>query len=90
MYQLSLLEKNFDKLIEKINEPSWMTQTRREAFEKYAALPLEASALYSKYSNANKLIPDNVFFVKILKFSNTICQKILKKRESLLQISYRQ
>jgi FeS assembly protein SufD len=62
MYQLSLLEKNFDKLIENVNEPSWMTQNRHEAFKKYNTLPLESSALYSKYSNANKLIPDNIFF----------------------------
>jgi len=62
MYQLSLLEKNFDKLIEKVNEPSWMTQNRHEAFKKYTTLPLESSALYSKYSNANKLIPDTIFF----------------------------
>jgi FeS assembly protein SufD len=62
MYQLSLLEKNFDKLIENVNEPSWMIQNRHDAFKKYTNLPLESSALYSKYSNANKLIPDNIFF----------------------------
>jgi FeS assembly protein SufD len=62
MYQLSLLEKNFNNLIENVKEPSWMTQTRHEAFKKYTSLPLESSALYSKYSNANKLIPDNIFF----------------------------
>ena len=62
MYQLSLLEKNFNNLIENVKEPSWMTQTRHEAFKKYISLPLESSALYSKYSNANKLIPDNIFF----------------------------
>ncbi len=62
MYQLSLLEKNFNNLIENVKEPSWMTQTRHEAFKNYTSLPLESSALYSKYSNANKLIPDNIFF----------------------------
>lgn len=62
MYQLSLLEKNFNNLIENVKEPSWMTQTRHEAFKQYTSLPLESSALYSKYSNANKLIPDNIFF----------------------------
>jgi FeS assembly protein SufD len=62
MYQLSLLEKNFNNLIGNVKEPSWMTQTRHEAFKKYTSLPLESSTLYSKYSNANKLIPDNIFF----------------------------
>jgi FeS assembly protein SufD len=62
MYQLSLLEKNFDNLIDNIKEPSWMTQTRHEAFKKYTSLPLESSSLYSKYSNANKLIDNNIFF----------------------------
>ncbi|HZL24133.1 MAG TPA: SufD family Fe-S cluster assembly protein, partial [Nitrososphaeraceae archaeon] len=62
MYQLSLLEKNFDNYIENFKEPSWMKQLRGEAFRNYTSLPLESSALYSKYSNANKLIVDKVFF----------------------------
>ena len=62
MYQLSFLEKNFNNLIENVKEPSWMTQTRQEAFKNYTSLPLESSSLYSKYSNANKLIADNIFF----------------------------
>ena len=66
MYQLSLLEKNFNNLIENVKEPSWMTQTRHEAFKNYTSLPLESSALYSKYSNANKLIPDNIFLILLL------------------------
>jgi hypothetical protein len=62
MYKLSLLDKNFNNLIENVKEPSWMTQTRHEAFKKYTSLPLESSALYSKYSNANKLHAEKVFF----------------------------
>lgn len=62
MYQLSLLEKNFNNLIENVKEPSWMTQTRNEAFKKYTSLPFESSPLYSKYSNVNKLNADNIFF----------------------------
>jgi Fe-S cluster assembly protein SufB len=62
MYQLSLLEKNFDNFIENLREPSWMKQSRYEAFKSYTTLPLESSALYSKYSNANKLIAEKVFF----------------------------
>ena len=62
MYQLSLLEKNFENFIEDFKEPPWMKQSRYEAFKSYISLPLEASALYSKYSNANKLIAEKVFF----------------------------
>ena len=62
MFQLSLLEKNFDNYIDNFKEPSWMKQIRCEAFKNYNSLPLESSALYSKYSNANKLIVDKVFF----------------------------
>jgi FeS assembly protein SufD len=62
MYQLSTLEKNFNNFIEELNEPSWMIQSRYDAFKKYSALPLESSALYSKYSNANKILADHIFF----------------------------
>jgi Fe-S cluster assembly protein SufB len=62
MYQLSLLEKNFGNFIKNFEEPSWVTQSRHEAFKSYTSLPLESSSLYSKYSNANKLITEKVFF----------------------------
>jgi hypothetical protein len=62
MYQLSLLEKNFGNFIKNFEEPSWVTQSRHEAFKSYTNLPLESSSLYSKYSNANKLITEKVFF----------------------------
>src|SRR5215208_4151927 len=61
MYQLSLLEKNFGNFIKNFQEPSWVKQSRKEAFKNYTSLPLESSSLYSKYSNANKLIADKVF-----------------------------
>ena len=70
MYQLSLLEKNFNNLIENVKEPSWMTKTRHEAFKKYTSLPLESSVLYSKYSNANKLMADNIFFNNVTLLNN--------------------
>ena len=91
MYQLSLLEKNFENFIEDFKEPPWMKQSRYEAFKSYISLPLEASALYSKYSNANKLIAEKVFFndtnlqlqffyVTIKKFLNHLSQKSWKKK----------
>jgi hypothetical protein len=61
MYQLSLLEKNFGNFIKNFQEPSWVKQSRKEAFKSYTSLPLESSSLYSKYSNANKLIAEKIF-----------------------------
>src|SRR5579885_744985 len=43
-------------------EPSWMLDQRREAFSKFASLPLEVSPLYSKYSDANRIKPQGVRF----------------------------
>src|SRR5688572_25299169 len=62
MYQLSLLEKNFGNFIKNFEERSWLRQSRHEDFKSYTNLPLESSSLYSKYSNANKLIAEKVFF----------------------------
>jgi FeS assembly protein SufD len=45
-----------------VNEPSWLTDARRQAFSKFMALPAEASPLYSKYSDVNKIKPQNVHF----------------------------
>ena len=43
-------------------EPSWVASKRKEAFAKFASLPLEVSPLYSKYSDANRIRPQNVRF----------------------------
>jgi FeS assembly protein SufD len=41
-------------------EPAWMTRLREQNFAKYQSLPDEISPLYSKYSDVNRLIPDQV------------------------------
>jgi Fe-S cluster assembly scaffold protein SufB len=41
-------------------DPTWLVQARKDALAKYLALPAEVSPLYSKYSDANKIKPENV------------------------------
>lgn len=44
------------------NEPSWLAAMRSQAFLQYESLPAEVSPLYSKYSDVNKIKPQNVHF----------------------------
>lgn len=41
-------------------EPEWLLQMRRTAFADYSSLPAEVSPLYSKYSDVNRLKPQNI------------------------------
>jgi FeS assembly protein SufD len=41
-------------------EPAWMTRIREQNFAKYQSLPHEISPLYSKYSDVNRVNPDQV------------------------------
>lgn len=43
-------------------EPSWLASIRRQAFSQYQSLPAEVSPLYSKYSDVNKIKPENIHF----------------------------
>lgn len=56
----SISEKNVESLAS--GEPSWLVSLRREAFQKYQSLPSEVSPLYAKYSDANRIKPDNIHF----------------------------
>ncbi|MGD1835612.1 MAG: SufB/SufD family protein [Nitrososphaeraceae archaeon] len=62
MYNLTNINKENDKIISASKEPSWMLDLRKEASEKYDGLPFEVSSLYAKYSNANHLLPDYIYF----------------------------
>jgi Fe-S cluster assembly scaffold protein SufB len=41
-------------------EPGWLTSIRKQAFIQYESLPSEVSPLYSKYSDVNKIKPENI------------------------------
>ena len=43
-------------------EPGWLAAMRKRAFSQYKSLPSEVSPLYSKYSDVNKIKPQNVHF----------------------------
>ncbi len=43
-------------------EPEWIGQIRKNSFVQYSKLPDEVSPLYSKYTNANRLNYDDIFF----------------------------
>jgi len=43
-------------------EPGWLAAMRKQAFSQYQLLPAEVSPLYSKYSDNNKIKPQNVHF----------------------------
>jgi FeS assembly protein SufD len=43
-------------------EPNWLASKRKRAFSQYQSLPAEVSPLYSKYSDVNKIKPENIHF----------------------------
>jgi len=43
-------------------EPGWLAAMRKQAFSQYQSLPAEVSPLYAKYSDVNKIKPQNVHF----------------------------
>jgi FeS assembly protein SufD len=45
-------------------EPGWLAAMRRKALSQYESLPAEVSPLYSKYSDVNKIRPQNVHFAQ--------------------------
>jgi len=42
--------------------PGWLAVMRKQAFSQYQSLPAEVSPLYAKYSDVNKIRPQNVHF----------------------------
>jgi FeS assembly protein SufD len=43
-------------------DPGWMAAMRKKAFSQYESLPAEVLSLYAKYSDVNKIKPQNVHF----------------------------
>ena len=61
MVTLSSVSINDVETIGRENEePEWLLQMRRNAFADYSSLPAEVSPLYSKYSDVNRLKPQNI------------------------------
>ena len=45
-------------------DPGWLAAMRKKAFSHYESLPAEVSPLYAKYSDVNKIRPQNVHFAQ--------------------------
>jgi len=56
----SINDAYINNIISECKEPGWLSQMRREAFSKYAALPAEVSPLYSKYSDVKRLREESI------------------------------
>jgi len=53
---------NIEEISAANNEPSWLKEYRKNSFSIYQELPAEVSPLYNKYSDANKMNPEEVTF----------------------------
>ena len=53
---------NIEEISSANNEPSWLKEYRKNSFLIYQNLPPEVSPLYNKYSDANKMNPEEVTF----------------------------
>lgn len=51
-----------DEISEANNDPSWLREYRKNAFETFEQLPQEVSPLYNKYTDANKMDPEQITF----------------------------
>ena len=51
---------HIDEISSSKNEPDWLKQYRRNSLSIYESLPIETSPLYSKYTDAKKMDPQQV------------------------------
>ena len=62
MISLSSISDNYIESISKENkDPEWLAALRQRAFSKYLSLPSEVSPLYAKYSDVNRIRPEQIY-----------------------------
>lgn len=62
-FVLSKLDSNhIDEISEANNDPAWLREYRKNAFVIFQQLPPEVSPLYNKYTDANKMDPEQITF----------------------------
>lgn len=62
MISLSSITDDYIKSIIRENkDPGWLAEIRQNAFSKYSTLPSEVSPLYLKYSDVNRLHPEQIY-----------------------------
>ncbi len=87
MSQLALSTINsshIDELSSSKKEPSWLKEYRQNALSIYKEMPLEVSPLYNKYTDANKMDPEQV---SLSLNSDAAIPELLNKRLSELENS---
>src|SRR3989304_2701939 len=52
--------RHIDEISSSKNEPDWLKEYRKNSLSVYQKLPLETSPLYNKYTDANKMDPEQV------------------------------
>ncbi|MDE1728285.1 MAG: SufD family Fe-S cluster assembly protein [Thaumarchaeota archaeon] len=57
-----LNSSHIDEISEANNDPAWLKEYRKNAFTIFQQLPPEVSPLYNKYSDANKMDPEQIMF----------------------------
>ncbi|MGI0020913.1 MAG: SufB/SufD family protein [Nitrososphaera sp.] len=63
-------------------EPEWLSKSRRDALTKYLSLPAEVSPLYSKYSDTNRIKPQNVH-LSLAPAKQNVSSDLAKRLEEL-------
>ncbi|MDE1813722.1 MAG: SufD family Fe-S cluster assembly protein [Thaumarchaeota archaeon] len=57
-----LNSSHIEEISEANNDPTWLREYRKNAFTIFQQLPPEVSPLYNKYSDANKMDPEQIMF----------------------------
>ncbi len=56
----TISSSHIDEISSSKNEPSWLKEYRKNSLNVYQNLPIETSPLYNKYTDANKMDPEQV------------------------------
>jgi FeS assembly protein SufD len=73
-------------------DPQWLKSLRKDAFAKYQSLPSEVSPLYAKYSDVNRIKPENIRFAlgeqPATSINNDLADRLkeLEKETGILQV----
>ncbi|MDW0269728.1 MAG: hypothetical protein QN860_09910 [Nitrososphaeraceae archaeon] len=73
MISLSSISDNYiESIIKENKDPEWLAALRQKALSKYLALPSEVSPLYAKYSDVNRIRPEQIYLPNPVE--NTVSQ----------------
>ncbi|MFZ0698240.1 MAG: SufD family Fe-S cluster assembly protein [Nitrososphaeraceae archaeon] len=62
MISLSSISDNYiESIIKENKDPNWLAALRKKALSKYLSLPSEVSPLYAKYSDVNRIRPEQIY-----------------------------